>query len=57
MNAENESEAGAVKNRTTVERKSDRETIAPRSRRGPAHAARASPCYRDFDRCASVCSA
>jgi uncharacterized protein YndB with AHSA1/START domain len=36
MNARNESKAGAVKNRTTVERKSDREVVVTRTINGPA---------------------
>lgn len=36
MNAETESEAGPVKNRTTVERQSDREVVVTRTINGPA---------------------
>ncbi|HEX8432027.1 MAG TPA: SRPBCC domain-containing protein [Longimicrobium sp.] len=36
MNAEIESKPGAVKNRTTVERKSDREVVVTRTVNGPA---------------------
>ena len=36
MNAKNESKPGPVKNRTTVERKSDREVVVTRTINGPA---------------------
>jgi hypothetical protein len=36
MNARIESEPGPVKNRTTVERKSDREVVVTRTINGPA---------------------
>jgi uncharacterized protein YndB with AHSA1/START domain len=36
MNAKSESKPGAVKNRTTVERKSDREVVVTRTINGPA---------------------
>jgi uncharacterized protein YndB with AHSA1/START domain len=36
MNARSESKSGAVKNRTTVERKSDREVVVTRTINGPA---------------------
>src|SRR5262249_57583820 len=37
MNARIESKPGPVKNRTTVERKSDREVVVTRTINGPAH--------------------
>ena len=40
MNAGIESKSGPVKNRTTVERKSDREVVVTRTINGPAHRVR-----------------